>query len=310
MTLQLKTSPDLTAFDLALQDWLSGNISGHLSPFMYTEDSDDHRWKNGHSSQAYYVGRDEKATFDLACGDLNLLVENFIDLGPGGEASVLSKSLPIAKETMAANYLPIDLSPTMAYAAAQTITKTLNIEATPIIGDFFESFQFNKPNALITLLGLTFANLETYDNQISLQHRLVQILSNYRRAVTGSSFFLVSFDANTNAQEIIGCYNNNEFGDLIRSCIDRAIDTSDFEYHVRWTPENYQLATGLRSTRDQMVAFNDARFAVEQDEFLPILNSYRFPVSFVTDAAAKAGWEHLKTWSATGRVHYVLFRTK
>ncbi len=48
-------------------------------------------------------------------------------------------------------------------------------------------------------------------------------------------------------------------------------------------------------------------FAIEKGEFLPVLNSYRFPVLFVQEAATQAGWMHQKTWSATGRVHYLLF---
>jgi uncharacterized SAM-dependent methyltransferase len=302
-----KQKPHFDAFFLAVQDWLSGNVSGHLSSYMYTEDQNDSRWKSGHSSDAYYVARDEKATFDITIKELNILTEHFIDLGPGGIDSVTAKSLPIATKTSAAHYLPIDLSSSLAQKAALFVSKELNIQATPIIADFLQRLPIVKANTLITLLGLTLGNFETYNNINSLQLRLAHIFSNYRKAITNRGFFLVSFDANMDGEDIKACYNNPEFGGLVRSCLDRAIDTSNFDYDVQWTPDNYQLATGLRSNFDQIVHFNGEKFTLEKNEFLPILNSYRFPVSFVVAAAKTAGWKHRKTWSATGRVHYLLF---
>ena len=119
---------------------------------------------------------------------------------------------------------------------------------------------------------------------------------------------LVSFDSNTNAQEIVGCYNNPQIGGLVRSCVDKAIDTKNFDFDVVWSGNNYQLATGLRAKQDQVIKFNGGEYSIEKGEFLPVLNSYRFPTEFVKEAAAQAGWEHQRTWSATGRTHYLLFK--
>ena len=88
------------------------------------------------------------------------------------------------------------------------------------------------------------------------------------------------------------------------------IPTDGFDYDVVWTAENYQLATGLRSNRDQLIRFDGDEFPVEQGDFFPVLNSYRFPTLFAIDAASHAGWSHVQTWSATGRIHYLLFSAK
>ncbi len=307
MITQLQKKQEIIGFNKALIEWLSGEVTGHLGTFMYTDDADDQRWKNGHSAATYYLGRDDKATFNLAINELGVHANSFLDLGPGGEASVRAKSLPIMKAIKASNYYPVDLSPTLAKAALAFMNEELGADGTTIITDFFDHIPGVKANALIAIMGGTIGNFETYTDIVLLQKRLSQIFSIYRQAVGTRSYFLVSFDANTNGKEIVDCYDNPEFGGLVRTCVDRVIDTSGFDYHVAWTPENYQLATGLRSNRDQIIKFAEKEFAVEKDEYLPVLNSYRFPFPFVIEAAEKARWSHVKTWSATGRTHYVLF---
>jgi len=307
MTALLKRKIEFDGFGIALRQWLSGEVTGHLGTYMYTEDSDDHRWKNGHSATTYYLGRDDKATFDLALKDLGIEVTNFFDLGPGGEAAVRAKTIPLVAAIKAKNYYPIDLSTTLAQGACELVKETLQVSGEPVVADFFEPLPVNKPDALLAFMGGTLGNIETHNSAASLQNRLTQIFSHFRKAASGNSRFLVSFDANTNVKEILSCYQNEEFGGLIRSCIDRALDTGDFEYDVTWRADNYQLATGLRSTQDQIIDLGDEQFSVEQGEFLPVLNSYRFPAQFVKEAAEKAGWKYQKEWSATGRVHYLLF---
>jgi uncharacterized SAM-dependent methyltransferase len=307
MTALPKAQPQEPAFTRAMKDWLSGNVTGHLGSYMYTDDEDDHRWKSGHSAAAYYVGRDEKAVLDVVLREIGITVDNFVDLGPGGEASVHAKSLPMMRAIKAKAYYTIDLSPALAQDALDLAKKELDVGGRPIVADFFDRIPLTKTSALLAIMGATIGNFETHTDLRALQNRLTNIFSGYRKAAPYHSFFLVSFDANTNGQEIRACYENAEFGELVRSCVARAIDISGFAYDVTWTPENYQLATGLRSTRDQMVSLDGEQFAIEQGEFLPVLNSYRFPVPFVLEAARRAGWTHRKTWSATGRLHYILF---
>jgi hypothetical protein len=86
---------DHTSFHQAIIKWLNGDMTGHLGAYMYTDDRDDQRWKNGHSAASYYLGRDDKATFEIAVEGLAIKAENFLDLGPGGKDSVRAKSLPI-----------------------------------------------------------------------------------------------------------------------------------------------------------------------------------------------------------------------
>ncbi|MFA4994774.1 MAG: L-histidine N(alpha)-methyltransferase [Bdellovibrionales bacterium] len=307
MKSQLQYKVDTNPFRMALRDWLSGEVTGHLGTYMYTEDQDDHRWKDGHSAATYYLGRDDKAAFDLMLNELDIRVESFLDLGPGGKASVLAKSLPIMKSLKAKNYYPVDLSPTLANKALAFMKPEFGVDGEAIITDFFNHIPGTRDNALIAIMGGTIGNFETYTDLNKLQGRLSQIFSLYRNAVGQNSYFLVSFDANDNGKEIVECYDCPQFDGLIRSCIDRVLDTSGFDYHVEWTPENYQLATGLRANRDQIIDLDGEDFAIEKGEYLPVLNSYRFPVPFTIEAAANAGWNHLKTWSKTGRVHYLLF---
>lgn len=308
MRTQLETKSEVTGFTKAMHEWLSGEVTGHLGTYMYTDDKDDHRWKDGHSASSYYLSRDDKATFDLAVHNLGIEAKCFLDLGPGGEASVRAKSIPIMKAINASEYYPVDLSLALADEALKTVNRDINgTRGAVVITDFFDHIPGMKNNAFFAIMGGTIGNFETYIDTKKLLSRLSEIFSMYRKAVGYNSYFLVSFDANTNAQEIVDCYDNPEFGGLVRSCVERVIDTSGFDYHVEWTPENYQLATGLKANRDQIIHFDGAQYAIEKSEYLPVLNSYRFPVPFVAEAAEKAGWVYRKTWSATGRTHYILF---
>src|SRR5882724_7765141 len=78
---------------------LSGDPYTNLAPFMYVEDNDDHRWKDGHSGADYYLGRDERATHHIAMSDPlfdSVTVENYFDMGPGGKDAVVNISAPTA----------------------------------------------------------------------------------------------------------------------------------------------------------------------------------------------------------------------
>ena len=308
MNRQLKKQIEPDGFRSAMHEWLSGEVTGHLGTYMYTDDRDDHRWKDGHSAATYYFGNDEKASLNLVLSNLDIAAHSFLDLGPGGEASVLAKSIPLMEKLQVKDYYPVDLSWSFANKALATAQKKLGVGGRPVITDFFNCIPVKKTNALIAIMGGTIGNFETHTTLAKLQGRLSQIFSTYRAAVAGNSYFLVSIDANDNGKEIVGCYDNPEFGGLVRSCIDRAIDTSGFDYHVAWTPENFQLATGLRANRDQIINYDGEQFSIEKGEYLPVLNSYRFPVNFVKEAAARADWQYQQAWSASGRVHYLLFK--
>ena len=308
MNMQRKLQAQPSKFILAIKEWLSGEVTGHLGAYMYTDDSDDHRWKDGHSAETYYLGKDDKTTFDLVLKDLDLKVDSLFDLGPGGEASVKAKSVPLIRAIQAKKYFPIDLAPALAQAASTFAANATGVSGNAITADFFEPIETVKPNALLAFMGGTLGNIETHLEPKSLQSRLAKIFTNYKKMVAENSHMLVSFDANTNAQEVVDCYQSKEFDKLIHSCVDRAIDTDNFDYDVTWTEKNYQLALGLRAHEDRIIKFDGEEFAIEKDEFLPVLNSYRYSVPFVTEAATQAGWMHQKTWTATNRVHYLLFR--
>lgn len=310
MSVRTKSKTKDNEFSLAIKQWLSSEVTGHLGAYMYTNDDNDKRWKNGHSSKSYYLGRDDKATFDIALKELDIQAANFFDLGPGGEASVRAKTLPITRKINAKNYYPVDLSAAFAHSALTLMKDELKISGTPIASDFFKPLSISRPDSLIAIMGGTIGNFETYIDVKQLQSRLSSIFVNYRNAISSSGYFLVSFDANNNAQEIVDSYNSLEFNELIMGRLSEIIDTSEFAFEVLWKPENYQLALGVRSKIDQFVSFEDEKFAIEKNEFLPVLNSYRFPVPFVIKAAGIAGWKHLHSWSATGRTHYLLFATE
>lgn len=293
----------------AIIDWLTKNRTGHLGPYMYTDTTDDARWEKGHSSPHYYVGKDEKETLALALNDICVSARALIDLGPGGEKSLRAKSLPILERIGAEEYYPVDLSPTFAKDAGSFVLKEHGTGGRPIISNFYESIPLVKDQSLIMLLGLTLGNIETITSHDLLMKRVSNIFSVYRQAVGKKGWFLVSIDANSNGDEIVACYDNPEFGSLVMSCPRRFIDIADFKYGVRWSSDNYQLATGIVSQRDQVVSFDNDIFTVEHGEFFPVLNSYRFPVAFTISAAMASGWTPKKQWSATGRVHYLLFES-
>lgn len=295
---------------IAMHNWLSGNITGALSTYMYTDDPNDMRWKNGHSANTYYVSDDEKSVLNIVLKEINLAVENYIDLGPGGKDAVLSKSIPLMQAVKANSYYPVDISSVFAKTALATVKEHTNKSGQPVIADFFEKIPIVKEDAILTIMGATACNFETIIERKYLKERLSKIYSNWRSVISKRGYFLLSFDANENEHEIVSCYNNAEFSDLVRSCIAKDIDTQGFDYEVVWTPNNYQLATGLRSNREQDIVYCGTKYHIAKGIFLPVLNSYRLPEHFVIDAANNAGWRHIKTWTVTGKMHYCLFQAQ
>ncbi len=295
---------------------LSANPYTNLAPFMYVEDSDDHRWKDGHSADEYYLGRDDKAAHHLAMSDPvfdGVKVENYFDMGPGGEAAVTSVSMPTGEKFGARNWFFFDRSDALAIGAAELVQRKLKVNAHPVICDFFERLPIVKSNTVLTIPGGTIQNVETHDSPESLQRRMKQIFGNYAYAVTGrqksegeTNHLIVGFDANQNDKEILACYENDEFGNLVTALAQRAFDTSNFAYHVnldRISGVGF-LATGIRAKRNTTVEFDGKTYNFAADQFVPILNSNRMPVSFMTQAITEAGWKPSRTWTATGRSHY------
>jgi Histidine-specific methyltransferase, SAM-dependent len=295
---------------------LYANPYTNLAPFMYVEDSDDHRWKDGHSGHYYYLGRDDKATHQIAMNDPTfdgVRVQNYFEMGPGGREAVLGVSEPAGKKFQANNWYFFDRSDSLAIGAADLVQKRLGVNALPVICDFFEKLPIVKSNTLITISGGTIQNVETHTSPETLQRRVKQIFSHYLYAVSDArkdgcarNHLILGFDANQNDREILACYENEQFGGLVCGLIQRAFDITDLDYHVtlkRISGIGF-LSTGLRATRKLTIEFDGRKFPLEPDQFIPVLNSYRLPVSFMTEAITQAGWTLNKTWTATGRSHY------
>ena len=295
---------------------LNANPRTNLAPFMYVEDNDDHRWQDGHSAQTYYPGRDDKASHDLAMSDTlfdAVKVENYFDMGPGGKKAVLNISAPIGLKLGAGNWYFFDRSDALAVDAAEVSEKNFDVNACPVIGDFFEKLPIVKSNTAVSIPGGTIQNVEIHDSPASLQKRMTQIFSNYAYAVTGRdktpgtvNHLIVGFDANQNDKEIRACYENEEFGRLVSGLADRGFDITGFAYHVdlkRIDGIGF-LSTGFRATRNLTTETKHKTFRLKADQFVPVLNSNRMPVAFMEDAITRAGWAPNKTWTATGRSHY------
>lgn len=295
---------------------LDGNPRTNLAPFMYVEDNDDHRWQDGHSADTYYLGRDDKASHDLAMNDPlfnSVRVENYFDMGPGGKRAVIEISAPIGQKLGAKNWYFFDRSDALAVDAAETAGRIFGVNACPVIGDFFEKLPIVKSNTALSIPGGTIQNVESHSSPTSLSRRMTQIFGHYAYAVTGrdtdqkaTSHLIVGFDANADDQEIRACYENSEFARLVSGLAERGFDISGFDYHVNLKRIGGVgfLSTGMRATRDLTTETPTKTFRLKADSFVPVLNSNRMPVKFLEDAIVKAGWKPNKTWTATGRSHY------
>jgi uncharacterized SAM-dependent methyltransferase len=321
MSLAVKIPPSETEAERVTRDierWLERDPTVNLASDMYIGDVDDRRWKHGHSSPFYYVKGDERATFKLMMNDLNVQADNLFEMGIGGEEAVRANTLAMARKIGVKHVFAFDLSRDLAEQGVEIVeTELSGVSAAAVIDDMYEKLRIVKAGTLVAALGQEIGNLETYEHPHEIETRLTEIFSNYASAVTSRngnkkpSYLLISYDANRDTEQTKACYFNPEFGGLVRSVIDRQLgDTSFFDYDVvvRPTAEMDFLATGLRANRDHAVPFNGKIHQINQGDFYPVLNSSRFSVPFMTRAAEKAGWEPMGIWSATGRVHYQLFR--
>jgi hypothetical protein len=321
LVLRKEVEVELTNARLAskVKQLVLGDTSVNLAVEMYTDDDDGHRHTNGHSSPAYYVKRDEDATFNIAMREINSRYECFADLGVGGEEAVIERGLVAARAVGAEDYYACDIAPGLIQGAVE-LAERRGFYAKPFECDIFEKLPFIRPKALIGVLGLTIGNVETYKNPETVKQRLTEIYRHYARAVTNpnptikpSGGLLIGWDANMNIKDIEACYDNPQMADLIRSCPERVADTSKFDYHI--VAERVKLnkdeevcfvSLGLRARKAHIMLCGEGAVPVKADQFVPVLNTDRFSVPLMVDAFKRAGWrpDEKQLWSATDRVHY------
>ena len=284
---------------------------------MYTGDADGSRHTNGHSSPAYYVMRDEDATFEIAMREIAARYENFIDMGVGGDEAVLRRGLVATRTVGARNYLAFDCAPALARRAAE-LADERGLYGEAFVCDIFDRLPVARPNTLVGILGLTIGNVETYRKPLAFKERLVGIYRNYAEAVTNPNRdaepkggLIVGWDANMNPREIEACYGNTEMAELIRSCPSRVADTDKMDYHLKIEKTSLDarqevcfVALGLRARVAHTVDVAGEAIAIQADQFFPVLNTDRFSIGFNADALERAGWNPAAKWSASGRVHY------
>ncbi len=310
---ELVTSHDRVVGDM--ERWLVRDPGVNLACDMYIGDCDDSRWALGHSSQDYYVKKDERATADLVMRELNVRADNLVELGVGGVEAVRENTFRMARKIGAQRVYALDLAPDLAETAAHLVETELGMSGEAVICDMFEPLPDLRlvSNSLVSGLGLEIGNLETYDREEDLEARLTTVFSHYADAVRtadrrlSANHLLISYDANRDVRETRACYANPEFGGLVRSLVERWLgDTAFFDYDVVVRPMQDVdfLSTGLRANRNHVVRFNGKAFSLKKGEFFPVLNSSRFAVPFMTKAVERAGWSSHGLWSATGRVHY------
>src|SRR5271165_618441 len=201
----------------------------NLASGMYDGDVDDARWKKGHSSDFYYVKKDERATFELIMRELTARADNLLEMGVGGADAVQANTVRMARHIGARQVFGIDLSRTLAEQFVDIVeTEIPEAVGIAVISDMYQPLPIVKPNSLVSVLGQEIGNLENFEHPDEVEARLVDIFTHYANAVTswsGSnkepSHLVVSYDANRNVAETRDCYLNDEFGGLVRSRVER-----------------------------------------------------------------------------------------
>lgn len=172
----------------------------------------------------YYLFKDEAAVIENNKSKLKDIlkdVDSIIEIGPGSKLPVTYKTVPLLScATHIKYYYPVDISAEYLKDACTTVAKNFTtIKVEPIEFDIMEPsalglkhLGFNGKKKACILLGSTLGNF-------TLQHQQF-ILKQIYNFLEPKDIFLITFDTNEDAEEILKAYNNKYFLRMVTSSLD------------------------------------------------------------------------------------------
>ena len=299
--------------------------SGHVGYLCYGSPVDAldnvrgaEAWAQACKEEGYYLKREDDHLLQSVIQRLptyNIKARTFIDLGPGDENALRTKTLPLLRCINAQRYIAVDMTQEYADAAASHVSKALETKAETVVANFMEQeLPFHKNRAFLFFGGSTIGNISVdiriKDPTLALSAQLAK----FRDSIDQNGYLLVGFDANQEKNSLQGAFSARGIDRMVEDIIwriardtDIELDASAFKYHGEWIAAEHRIAHCVKATRNCIIRLRHGTVNVAKGQIFHLMSSYKFPVDMMKKAALNAGWKTKMIWSETDRCHYALF---
>lgn len=314
-----KEKPDLFRDDaIAL---FKGEKTGHMNAYAFNEPNPaipndpvrgGEHWTNFiKNSWDYYLIPEESRLIERCARDLGSLLpaqSTVVDLGPGEKRAVLAKTWPFIKGlNKPSQFIAVDVNNTFADNAANMIKALAKVPSRAVVSNFLEQNLETNPPAIFSLFGGLLCNAARTDKHSGF----VELTGNLKRVsrcnMKSGDFLVITQDANQDEASLLRAYTHPDIAKYILSVLHKikrdlnteGFDPECFEYNVKWNKDEHLLTLNALATEDQEFTLSGISFKLSQDQEMPLVNSYKYPVSFFVDAAKAAGFGLIKSYAPT-----------
>lgn len=213
---------------------------------------------------------------------------NVYELGPGDAQKTklileeLAQRKGNSSDTGPISYHPVDISPTMIYAAAESLQNIEGVQIQGHVKDFRNLDQITKdtPNSIL-FLGGTLGNVE--------QEEQIEIMKNIGAAVKPGERVVVGIDLKQDLDKLIDAYKNPESEIFAKQVLEPCnIKPSDIEYDVIPDYENNQLVMKLIFKQDIVLSYKGHEKKYSRGESVRHAISHKYEVAEINELAEAA----------------------
>lgn len=264
-------------------------------------------WENFlRSSSDYYLVPNEVQLINDYAGDLIADKKSpvvLVDIGPGPERAVFTKTLSVKRHLDVKMYCPIDKCSDYLISAGQVLNR--NQAGIPIKAfhvDYFKD-EITIPKiarSFGVFFGGTIGNFEGHPDEGLPEQRIITQLRHIHEILGPDGTLMMTNDANQDKESILKSYLHPlqiAFGSNIMYRVARDLPVYGYfypdawHYEPVWHEKSHLLAHTIICDREQTFWLGGERFNIKAGESFILNNSYKYPVQKMKEWAEIAGFQ-------------------
>lgn len=231
-----------------------------------------------------------------------------------GSGSGLKTRELLAKLDRPTAYVPVEISRDHLMRSAAELDATFeSLEVLPVCADFTRPFELPQPRGkvkrrIVYFPGSTIGNFEP-QAAVAVLKRMVELVGFGGGVLIGVDLVkdpAILEAAYNDASETTAAFNLNLLHRINKE-LGGNFDVDAFEHIAPWNADANRIEMLLRSTRDQVVAIGNKRFAFRKGEAICTEHSHKYTIETFAELAGRAGLEVERVWSDDARLFSVQY---
>lgn len=270
----------------------------------------------------YYLTRTEIRILSRVKRELRVFLNGrfrLVELGSGASIKTRHVLDVLQKSQSSVEYVPIDISDSMAEGAADLIGRYPDLNVVGIVDTYERGLEFVKNhgdsnnNNLIAFFGSSFGNFPFKEGELFLR--------TVRDCMGDDDLFLVGLDlvkeksvledAYDDARGVTAQFNLNVL-DRINCELGANFDPGSFSHHCVYNEGEQRVEMYLRSLKNQSVAIPKANLSLSfgKGELVHTESSHKYTVPKIGSLMGKTGLRILRLWQDPGKKFAVVLASK